>query len=76
MWQDDNFVRGDTITLFREQKRMESRGHVQSVLYQAKQKNGNATVVGAGVCDGRVHALFRPGSFAALRNERGYQAGN
>lgn len=45
MWQDDNFVRGDTITLFREQKRMESRGHVQSALYQAKQKNGNATVV-------------------------------
>src|SRR5258707_2134159 len=28
MWQDDNFVRGDTITLFREQQRMESRGHV------------------------------------------------
>src|SRR5712671_4329471 len=45
MWQDDNFVRGDTITLFREQKRMESRGHVQSVLYQARQKNGNSTVV-------------------------------
>src|SRR5258708_1054500 len=45
MWQDDNFVRGDTITLFREQQRMESRGHVQSVLYQAKQKNGNSTVV-------------------------------
>jgi lipopolysaccharide export system protein LptA len=45
MWQDDNFVRGDTITLFREQKRMESRGHVQSVLYQARQKNGNVTAV-------------------------------
>jgi LPS export ABC transporter protein LptC len=45
MWQDDNFVRGDTITLFREQRRMESRGHVQSALYQAKQKNGNSTVV-------------------------------
>src|SRR5229473_1385245 len=45
MWQDDNFVRGDTITLFREQKRMESRGHVQSALYQARQKNGNSTVV-------------------------------
>jgi lipopolysaccharide export system protein LptA len=45
MWQDDNFVRGDTITLFREQKRMESRGHVQSALYQAKQKTGNSTAV-------------------------------
>src|SRR5438105_4950160 len=29
MWHDDNFVRGDTITLFREEKRMEARGHVQ-----------------------------------------------
>jgi lipopolysaccharide export system protein LptA len=45
MWQDDNFVRGDTITLFQEQKRMEARGHVQSVLYQAKQKTGTATAV-------------------------------
>ena len=45
MWQDDNFVRGDSITLFREEKRMESRGHVQSVLYQAKQKTGAATAV-------------------------------
>jgi LPS export ABC transporter protein LptC len=45
MWQDDNFVRGDTITLIREQKRMEARGHVQSALYQAKQKNGNSTAV-------------------------------
>ncbi|HEY5992742.1 MAG TPA: LPS export ABC transporter periplasmic protein LptC, partial [Candidatus Udaeobacter sp.] len=28
MWQDDNFVRADTITLFREEKRMDARGHV------------------------------------------------
>ena len=45
LWQEDNFVRADTITLFREQKRMEARGHVQSALYQAKQKTGNATGV-------------------------------
>jgi lipopolysaccharide export system protein LptA len=47
MWQDDNFVRGDTITLFREEKRMEARGHVQSAIYQAKQKTagGGTTVV-------------------------------
>jgi LPS export ABC transporter protein LptC len=45
MWQDDNFVRADTITLYREQKQMEGRGHVQSALYQAKQKTGNATTV-------------------------------
>jgi LPS export ABC transporter protein LptC len=42
MWQDDNFVRGDVITLFREDKRMEARGHVQTALYQAKQKTGNS----------------------------------
>jgi lipopolysaccharide export system protein LptA len=45
MWQDDNFVRADQITLFREQKQMEGRGHVQSALYQAKQQTGNATAV-------------------------------
>lgn len=45
MWQDDNFVRGDVINLYREQKRMDSRGHVQSAIYQAKQKTGNSTDV-------------------------------
>src|SRR3989442_4835031 len=45
MWQDDNFVRGDVINLYREQKRMDSRGHVQTALYQAKQKTGNSTEV-------------------------------
>ena len=44
-WQDDNYVRGDSITLYREQKQMESKGHVQSALYQAKQKSGNSTNV-------------------------------
>jgi len=44
-WQDDNFVRADQIILYREQKQMEGRGHVQSALYQAKQKTGNATAV-------------------------------
>ena len=41
MWQDDNFVRGDVITLYREDKRMDARGRVQSTLYQAKQKTGD-----------------------------------
>jgi lipopolysaccharide export system protein LptA len=45
MWQDDNFVRGDSITLFREDKRMDAREHVQSALYQAKQKTGNSMSV-------------------------------
>ena len=45
MWQDDNFVRADTITLFREDKQMEGSGHVQTALYQARQKTGNSTAV-------------------------------
>ena len=45
MWQDDNFFRADTITLYREEKRMEGWGHVQTALYQAKQKTGNSTAV-------------------------------
>jgi lipopolysaccharide export system protein LptA len=46
-WQDDNFVRGDQITLFRENRRMESQGNVQSALYQVRRKeqDGNRSVV-------------------------------
>ena len=45
LWQDDNYVRGDSITLYRLEQQMESWGHVQSALYQAKQKSGNSTTV-------------------------------
>jgi LPS export ABC transporter protein LptC len=37
-WQDDNFVRADAITIYRDTKRMEGEGHVQSALYQARRK--------------------------------------
>ncbi|HWT01482.1 MAG TPA: LPS export ABC transporter periplasmic protein LptC [Pyrinomonadaceae bacterium] len=48
-WQDDNFVRADTITIYRDTKRMEGEGHVQSALYQARRKDasGAGTVVPA-----------------------------
>ena len=45
LWQDDNYVRGDSITLYRLEQQMESWGHVQSALYQARQKSGNSTTV-------------------------------
>lgn len=38
-WQDDNFVKADRLTIYRENKRMEGDGHVQSMLYQARKKN-------------------------------------
>ncbi len=46
-WQDDNFVRGDKLTLRREQKRMEADGNVQSAIYNARRKDetGNSIVV-------------------------------
>ncbi len=40
-WQDDNFVRADKLTLYRDTKRMEGEGHVQSALYQAKRRESN-----------------------------------
>ena len=48
-WQDDNFVKADTITIYRDTKRMEGVGHVQSALYQARRKaaNGGSEVVPA-----------------------------
>jgi lipopolysaccharide export system protein LptA len=44
-WQGDNFVSADSITLYREEKRMEGHGHVQSGLYQAKTKTQAEGVV-------------------------------
>ena len=35
-WQDDNYVRGDKLVLYVNDKRMESTGHVQTAIYNAK----------------------------------------
>jgi lipopolysaccharide export system protein LptA len=37
-WQDDNFVRGDKLNLYLNDKRMESLGHVQSAIYDSKRR--------------------------------------
>jgi len=37
-WQDDNFVRGDKLTIYVNDKRMEVDGRVQSALYNAKRR--------------------------------------
>ena len=39
-WQDDNFVRGDKLTIYTNEKRMEVTGRVQSALYNAKRRTG------------------------------------
>jgi lipopolysaccharide export system protein LptA len=45
-WQDDNFVRGDKLTIYVDDKRMTVYGHVQSALYNAKRKEkGVSTTV-------------------------------
>jgi lipopolysaccharide transport protein LptA len=43
-WQDDNFVRGDKLTIYMNDKKMEANGHVQSELYNARRKSTNTTV--------------------------------
>jgi len=45
-WQDDNYVRGDKLVLYVNDKRMEATGHVQTAIYNAKKRveNTNATV--------------------------------
>ncbi|HKO42338.1 MAG TPA: LPS export ABC transporter periplasmic protein LptC [Pyrinomonadaceae bacterium] len=43
-WQDDNFVRGDKLTLYMNDKKMEANGRVQSELYSARRKSTNALV--------------------------------
>jgi LPS export ABC transporter protein LptC/lipopolysaccharide transport protein LptA len=45
-WQDDNFVRGDKLTIYVNDKRMEASGHVQTTIYNSKRRvENNAAVV-------------------------------
>ena len=43
-WQDDNFVRGDKLTLYRDEKKMDANGRVQSAVYNARRKDSGAIV--------------------------------
>lgn len=42
-WQDDNFVRGDKLVVYVNDKRMEAAGHVQTVIYNSKRRVENNT---------------------------------
>jgi lipopolysaccharide export system protein LptA len=47
-WQDDNFVRGDKLNLYLNDKRMDAAGNVQTALYNSKRRiDGNVNVVPA-----------------------------
>ncbi len=37
-WQDDNFVRGDKLTIYVSDKKMDANGRVQSTVYNARRK--------------------------------------
>ncbi len=37
-WQDDNFVRGDRLTIYVNEKRMDANGQVQSQIYNARRR--------------------------------------
>ncbi|HSS21072.1 MAG TPA: LPS export ABC transporter periplasmic protein LptC [Pyrinomonadaceae bacterium] len=37
-WQDDNFVRGDKLTIYVNDKRMDANGHVQSQIYNTRRR--------------------------------------
>lgn len=41
-WQDDNYVRGDKLILYVNDKRMEAIGHVQTAIYDSKRRGENA----------------------------------
>ena len=44
-WQDDNFVRGDKLVIYVNDKRMEATGHVQTAIYNSKRRVDNNTAV-------------------------------
>ncbi len=41
-WQDDNFVRGDKLTIYVNEKKMDADGRVQSQIYNARRKTEGA----------------------------------
>src|SRR6185436_7727456 len=43
-WQDDNFVRGDKLTIYVNEKKMEANGKVQSEVYNARSRGSNSTI--------------------------------
>ena len=43
-WQDDNFVRGDKLTIYVNDKKMDASGHVQSEVYNARRKSVGGSV--------------------------------
>jgi len=45
-WQDDNFVRGDKLNIYVNDKKMDAAGRVQTAVYNSKRRiEGNPTVV-------------------------------
>jgi LPS export ABC transporter protein LptC len=44
-WQDDNYVRGDKLVIYINDKRMEASGHVQTTIYNTKRRVENSNTV-------------------------------
>ena len=44
-WQDDNYIRGDKLVLYVNDKRMEASGHVLTTIYDSKRRVDNQTTV-------------------------------
>ena len=45
-WQDDNFVRGDKLNIYMNEKRMEANGSIQTAIYDSKRRiEGRVTSV-------------------------------
>jgi lipopolysaccharide export system protein LptA len=43
-WQDDNYVRGEKLVIYMNDKRMEASGNVQTTIYNAKARDENKQV--------------------------------
>lgn len=43
-WQDDNFVRGDKLTIYINERKMDVNGKVQSEVYNARSRSSNSTI--------------------------------
>jgi lipopolysaccharide export system protein LptA len=68
-WQDDNFVRGDKLTMYMNEKKMDANGRVQSAVYNARRKDTGATTLSLRLLIRCSTPIRTP---VALRNECRY----
>ena len=74
-WQDDNFVRGDKLTIYVNDKKMEANGRVQSAIYNARRRIEGASSMVPVFASADSMSYSEANRTAALREQCRYSTG-